>query len=250
MEGELQNYLLEASRQLHELTKSLQQELAYEYAKRNNCKYPPLWGKNEKRADWVDSFLGRHIRLTIRNPQATSRSRANSFHRHNLNVICSNLEEVYSKYKFTTDALWNMDETAISAVHHPPKGIAEKSVKQVGQITSAERGIMCTLIGTVSAQGTFVPPMIIFPMVNFKGFILDGAPVGTIGAANPSGWITRDIFIKWMRHFIRHTRASKDKPLLMLLDNHDTHVYIEAISLARENGVVMATFPLHCTHRL
>ena len=34
------------------------------------------------------------------------------------------------------------------------------------------------------------------------------------------------------------------------MDNHKTHVSLNIINFARENGVVVLTFPPHCSHRL
>ena len=39
-------------------------------------------------------------------------------------------------------------------------------------------------------------------------------------------------------------------PLLLLLDNHEFHISIEVIDYAREHGVVMLSFPPHCSHKL
>jgi hypothetical protein len=143
-----------------------------------------------------------------------------------------------------------MDETALTTVHKPPKVIAEKRTKQVGQITSAERGVLTTMVGAVSAAGGTIPPMMIFPRVNFKLHMIHGAPPGTIGAANPSGWISVDLFVVWLRHFINYTRCTKETPVLLILDNHSSHISIEAIEVARDNGVVMLTLPPHCSHKL
>jgi hypothetical protein len=92
--------------------------------------------------------------------------------------------------------------------------------------------------------------MMIFPRVNFRDYMLAGAPTGTVGAANPTGWTSSEIFLQWMKHFIENTRATKEKPVLLLLDNHESHVSIAAIDLAKENGVVLLTFPPHCSHKL
>ncbi|XP_055956300.1 uncharacterized protein LOC130012422 [Patella vulgata] len=143
-----------------------------------------------------------------------------------------------------------MDETGLTTVHKPPKVIADRKTKQVGQVTSAERGILTTMIGVVNALGNYLPSMLIFPRVNFKSHMLNGSPTGTIGAANPSGWTSREIFVQWLNHFIEHTRASKDRPVLLIFDNHDSHITIEAIDLAKNNGVVLLTFPPHCSHKL
>ena len=54
-----------------------------------------------------------------------------------------------------------------------------------------------------------------------------------------------DIFLQWMKHFIQHTAASKDNPVLLLLDGHATHVKnLAVIDLARQNGVIMIASPL------
>lgn len=71
--------------------------------------------------------------------------------------------------------------------------------------------------------------------------MLNGAPPGTVGAANPSGWSNEKIFLQYMRHFIIHVKPSKDNPVLLVYDNHD---------LAKFNGVVLLTFPPHISHKL
>lgn len=53
-----------------------------------------------------------------------------------------------------------------------------------------------------------------------------------------------------MKHFVRHARCTQERPFLLLLDNHASHLSIESLDYAKENGVTMVTFPPHCTHRL
>ncbi|XP_055910751.1 uncharacterized protein LOC129945115 [Eupeodes corollae] len=38
--------------------------------------------------------------------------------------------------------------------------------------------------------------------------------------------------------------------ILLLMDNHESHCTIEAINFCQEHGIVLVTFPPHCTHRL
>ncbi|KAJ8937648.1 hypothetical protein NQ318_002162 [Aromia moschata] len=45
--------------------------------------------------------------------------------------------------------------------------------------------------------------------------------------------------------------ATKDSPVLLLLDGHHTHTKnLEVIDYAKQHGVVLLCFPLHSTHRL
>jgi len=80
--------------------------------------------------------------------------------------------------------------------------VAPTGAKQVGAIASAERGQTVTLCCAVNAAGQALPPMFIFPRVYFKdNFIRDGPP-RCIGTAHPSGWMTGDGFLRFMKHFV------------------------------------------------
>ena len=45
-------------------------------------------------------------------------------------------------------------------------------------------------------------------------------------------------------------RRSKERPVLLILDNVDAHISPTAIDLVRENGVVMLTIPPQTLHYL
>ncbi|KAK9709078.1 DDE superfamily endonuclease [Popillia japonica] len=90
----------------------------------------------------------------------------------------------------------------------------------------------------------------IFPRVHFKEFMTYGAPPGTLGLATKRGRMNTDCFIQVVRHFIKHTNSSKSNPSLLILDNHESHLSIEAIAACKDNGVTMLTIPPHCTNKL
>lgn len=102
----------------------------------------------------------------------------------------------------------------------------------------------------VNATGNFVPPMFIFSRVNYKVFFIRGGPTGCIGAANKSGWMQGEEFIIFMKHFANHVRPSVDRKILVLLDNHESHLFLPVIDFCREVGIVLLSFPPHCSHKL
>jgi hypothetical protein len=75
--------------------------------------------------------------------------------------------------------------------------------KEVKSLTSAERENLITVVTCMSASGTYVPPLTVFPKKNMKQELMNGAPVGSISTCHPSGWIQKDIFTKWFDHFLR-----------------------------------------------
>lgn len=80
--------------------------------------------------------------------------------------------------------------------------------------------------------------------------MLKNAPAGSDGAANPSGWMNGQIFLKYLEHFSKCAPSSKESPILLICDNHESHISIEVINFAREKGIVMLTIPPHCSHKL
>lgn len=132
-----------------------------------------------------------------------------------------------------------------------PNVVAQRGIKQVGQIVSAERGTSITMCGIINAIGNVVPPAY-FSRARFRDTMLAGAPVGSLGLANSpsSGWMTSDLFIKVLEHIVKITSCSINNPILIVMDNHETHCSLSAVLYARENGITLVTFPPHTSHRL
>ncbi|XP_004207216.3 uncharacterized protein LOC101237152 [Hydra vulgaris] len=177
-------------------------------------------------------------------------ARATAFNCYTVGEFFTNLKDVRLRHKFQPQNIYNVDETGLTTVQKPVKVIAKKGDKQVGRITSAERGTLVTVCCAVNAIGNSIPPFFIFPRVHFKGSMINGGPPGCVGVANPSGWMNVATFLEWMKHFIENVKCSPANPMLLLLDNHESHVSIVCLDLAKKNGITMLSFPPHCSHKL
>lgn len=250
-EEALASYLKKAADIYYGLTPYETRKLAYQFAIKNNKDMPDSWRtKLLPGEDWLGAFLKRHPSLSIRIPQATSLSRATSFNKHNVSIFFANLTTVYERLKLRPGDIWNVDETGITTVQVPNRVIARRGMKSLGKMTSAERGTLVTVAVAVSALGNMVPPFFVFPRVHYKSHFVKGGPTGCDGDANPSGWMKEENFIKYSKHFVQHVKPSQEKPVLLLLDNHDSHLSIEAIDYFKANGVTVLSFPPHCSHKL
>lgn len=177
-------------------------------------------------------------------------ARATAFNENNVNKFFDKLECVLGREKYRASSIWNLDETSVPTVTKPSKIIATKGKRTVGSITSAERGTNVTLLVAVSASGSSIPPMFVFPRKKYsEHFVRDGPP-DCIGVGNGSGWMTENDFNTFMSHFIKFVRPSKDSPILLVLDNHSSHLSVPALELAKNNYITMLSFPPHCSHRL
>jgi len=250
-EATLERYLLNASFIYFGLTPKDVRRLAFECAERFGITMPQSWTQNGcAGVDWFELFMRRHPNLSIRTPEATSLSRATSFNRTNVGLFFSKLGEVMDRCKFDPNDIWNVDETGITTVQKPSKTVGAKGVKQVGGITSAERGTLVTVCAAVSAIGNSMPPMMIFPRKKFKDHFIRDGPQGVFGGAHPSGWMTADNFLVFLTHFVKHAKPTPERQALLLLDNHHSHLAVQTLAFAKLNGIVMLSFPPHCSHKL
>ncbi|XP_069107321.1 uncharacterized protein [Argopecten irradians] len=66
---------------------------------------------------------------------------------------------------------------------------------------------------------------------------------------SPNGYMDGELFIKLLDHiFLPH--AAKQRPILLIMDNHVSHISLEAIEKARANRVELLSLPPHTTHML
>lgn len=252
-EQHLTDYILQASKLHCGLSTKATRKLAYQYAVaiRPPKTMPGSWSKNLSAGkDWLKDFMRRHSELSLRTPEATSMARATAFNKHTVHEFFTNLREVRSRYPYQPQNIFNVDETGVTTVQRPGQVIAAKGAKQVGHRTGAERGNLVTVCCCANALGNSVPPFFIFPRVRFSERMLAGAPPGSVGVANPSGWMNGETFLQWLKHFVYHTRCGVGNKILLILDNHESHVSYECLELARSSGVTMVTLPPHCSHKL
>lgn len=137
-----------------------------------------------------------------------------------------------------------------SAIQKPDKVVSRRGIKQVGRIVSAERGTLVTVASAVSATGVAIPPMFIFPRKHFHDRFISEGPVGCAGTANPSGWMSPTHFVEFLEHFKRNTGVSPTSPALLVMDNHESHLSITGLQFCIDNGIIVLTFPPHCSHKL
>ena len=116
-----------------------------------------------------------------------------------------------------------MDETGTTCVHRPAKIVASKGVRQVSKITSGERGKTVTVICAMSAVGSFLPPLFIFPRKRMVDLLVNGAPPQSVGLANPSGWTDASFFVDWLKHFVKFTNALPTNRHITVMDGHHSH---------------------------
>ena len=226
-------------------------KLAFQLAIANHL--PNKFNQQKKEAgwSWLKAFRERNPEISLRIPESTSVARARAFNRPQVSSFFNKLKGTLEDINFHPANLWNMDESGLTTVPSKNQKIfATRGRKQVGVLTSAERGQHVTTICCMSAIGCFVPPAFIFPRKYLKNELMDDSPNGSIAFAQENGWTSSEIFLKWLKHFVNHIKPSKEEKVVLLVDGHSSHKSLEAQIYAKDNGIVLFCFPPHTTHRL
>ncbi|KAB0799876.1 hypothetical protein PPYR_07756 [Photinus pyralis] len=251
-ERELVQYVLKLEERLFGVTLRDLRALAFELAEKNDMNHP--FNKEKKMAGktWLYAFLKRNNSLSLRRPEATSLARAKGFNKTAVGAFFNLLQSVYEEHKFKPENIYNVDETGMMTVpNKQSKILALRGKKQVGSLSSAERGTLVTVETCMNAVGNYMPVMFVFPRKRVNDALMIGAPPGSTAEYHESGWIQKASFVKWFKKFVTFANPSATNPVLLLLDGHASHTTnLELIKLARTHHVTLLCFPPHCTHRL
>lgn len=250
-EHELADHIVKLGNLFYGVTPRELRRIAFDFAEANHLTHK--FNRETKLAgkDWLSSFLKRNPQLSLRQPEGTSINRISSFNAEAVGIFFKNLEEVLSKYQFRGDRIFNADETGITTVQKKSgKVYAKKGQKQVGVAISAERGQTITMLSALSASGSYIPPMIIYPRKRMSPQLEKDGPIGCIYSCSDNGWSNDSLFLKWLKHFQSYVKATATDPVLLILDNHASHISLEIYDFCRNNHIVILTIPPHTSNHL
>ena len=193
--------------------------------------------------------MHRHPNLGLRTPEGMSIARAVAFNRASVNSFFEGYTSAMEKYSFTPDRIYNLDETSLCTVMKPVKVVCARGAPVASQI-SRERGATMTFVGIINAAGHYLPPVFIIPRKRWNDTFMRGTLDGSKGILQPSGWMTGKCFLETLQHIKENTFCSPTNKLLVIMDNAECHMTIQAIEYANDNGIVILTLPPHTTDKL
>ena len=193
---------------------------------------------------WMRNFLKRHNEVALRTPDPLEPARAN--------IDAADLTNYHALLREVTQDLdagqiFNCDETGFSGKDAVRvKVLAKKGKKRVYQQQVKFPG-HTTVLSTVCADGTTLPPVVIF-----QGSCPDveGVPEEWRFNRSKSGWINTEIFAEWFADIFVPATTRKQRPILLIMDNHVSHASVHVLDLAERNGIHLLFLPPHTSHFL
>jgi len=141
----------------------------------------------------------------------------------------------------------NMDETPVSFDLPSNTTIDELGTRTVSIRTTGHERTNFTVVLTCMADGTKLPPLIIFKL---KKIPKGNFPSGVIVRANPTGWMNENEMLYWIENvWIKRVRLSNPQSLLVL-DSFSAHIVDSVKRRFGEKNTNIAVIPGGLTSHL
>jgi hypothetical protein len=122
---------------------------------------------------FISSFLNRHEELFV-SQLVHYLPELRDLTRQKFMTFLISCRRNFKKYNFAQNSVFNVDETGLTVVEGKiPHVVGHKGKRQIGALTSAERGSWLTVIACMRAK-EFVPPLVIFPKKNMSQILMKG----------------------------------------------------------------------------
>ena len=97
------------------------------------------------------------------------------------------------------------------------------------------------------AEARVLPQMLIFKGQRVSQALMGNEPANTLFACSKSSFIYSDFFNNWFQKlFIPN--LPPQRPVLLILDEHSSHITVDLLETAVSNQIEMFFLPLHTTH--
>ena len=175
--------------------------------------------------------------------------------------------EVYSEDN-GIKSMWNCDETGISGAKEHQKGT--KVIARKGQAARTQMRTWpghVTLLAFVGNNGRHLPPLIITEGIEFTtayyqafdaaqetGDFIPDAQYVMAGYLDDKkkkrankGSMTKRFFREYVTKTVIPSIKKEEKPALLLLDGHESHIDLECLTMLRDAGIHVIQEPAHCS---
>ena len=199
---------------------------------------------------WYRSFLSRNPKVKLRKARPLEKKRA----RITKEDVDSWFDEfeTFLTQKSLRDSpaqLWNCDETGFDLQGRTGNVLGPSNQKEAPyQVTTGNRERI-TMLPCFNACGQWMPPYFIFPgkRIPVTYNPIEGGVQGSVFSVTPSGYMDTSTFYMWFaNHFIPNLPPAR--PVVLLIDSHDSHLDLETFQLAEQNGVHIYALLKNATH--
>lgn len=217
----------------------------------------PKFSLNLPGPDWAAGFIKRNKALTLRVANDIKRSRA-AVSEQCLRDYHARLTEELKD--IPPSNIFNYDETNLADKTSASTFLFRRGVKYPDRIINMTKSCV-TIMMCGSADGTLLPPFIIYKAENLYDSWIRGAPKGSPCCTGRcckrgtqfhntiSGWIDTASFSKWFNDMLLPHLMNLEGPKAVIGDNLSAHFSESVLKVAEENNIKFICLPPNSTDK-
>ena len=209
--------------------------------------YPPL-GKN-----WVGNFMKRHPQFKATYTRRIEASRIEQSTEERCKNWLDAVSEVLREHNIPASNVYNMDETGFNVGVAKTGRIVIDLRQNVNYKKQPGRQEWLTLIECICADGSTIPPLVIFKGKTFPvDQVLQCTEDSWRFSCSNKGWTSNELGADWLRRcFEPATREKANmKPRILILDGHESHITSQFLFHCFHNNIIVLRLPPHTSHIL
>lgn len=203
---------------------------------------------------WVKNFEKRNQQISIRKPENVARAAANITEGHIRNffehVYCylseNNLLDILER----PEAIVNLDESGFEYNPSLKRAYAARGSKNVVRVDNGRGKQATTVTFAFTASGEVLSPQIVFKnsfsRMGEAAYAASRSKTSIIFSQTESGWQTMESFEAYLKLLIDEL-AHIPKPILIMYDNHPSHINMELFKYCADRNIHIITFPPNTT---
>jgi hypothetical protein len=247
LEVELFEWVKESRRQLKTVSRYMIQSKARSLAKKPTYEalYPDV--KNARFSQkWVDGFMSRHNLVNRR--RTTIAQRLPEDYLEKQSDFLSYILFYRKEHEYPLSLIGNMDETPMTFNLPSNTTVEQRGTKSISILSTGHEHSNFTVVLACMADGTKLPPVIIFKLVNIPR---EEFPDGVIIRTNKEGWMNESEMTWWIENvWTRRARQSNNPKSLLVLDSFAAHKTEVIKRRFRGKNTALAVIPGGLTSRL
>jgi hypothetical protein len=202
---------------------------------------------------WLRWFRRRHPELTLKSSQGLEVNKAKNLCPENVASLFGNLQILYTQHSYAPDHIWNCDEIGAQAGRNGGGTLvfAKKGAKSVYSIIP-DQWEWLSVLSCVNAGGGYIPHFYIFRGKRMRRNYIARYELGATMAMQTKAWMIGSLFSSWIAHFVKALEMREGifptNWHLLILDGHNSHVILDVVYKAKQNGLDLLTLPSHTSH--
>ncbi|KAG2381943.1 hypothetical protein C9374_005735 [Naegleria lovaniensis] len=199
---------------------------------------------------WYQSFMERHEEVMTRLHEFMSLLRKKQQDPALVNKFFTVLEECISQHDILPHRVYCCDEACIvkgtPSNHLTLARLQREHLRKENLTVQGE--CLSSMLVCFNAAGKSLPPFYVLNETFLNGDSHHCNKMPSDGLdASASGHSTPSIFKQWFeQHFLKN--CSRQRPVILLLDSHASHVNFEMLQIAKEHNVILFALPPHTSH--